>query len=83
MHGYEIMKVLSETFKGLYFPSAGAVYPTLQALADRRYITCTLEDGKKVYSVTPEGRKFLEDKAERFERIKERKNRHLQRKDRR
>jgi DNA-binding PadR family transcriptional regulator len=81
MHGYEIMKVLCETFKGLYFPSAGAVYPTLQALEDMRYITCTPEEGKKVYSVTPDGRKFLEDKADRFERIKERKNRHLKRKD--
>lgn len=81
MHGYEIMKVLSETFKGLYFPSAGAVYPTLQALEDMRYITCTPEEGKKVYSVTPDGRKFLEDKADRFEIIKERKNRHLKRKD--
>jgi DNA-binding PadR family transcriptional regulator len=81
MHGYEIMKVLSETFKGFYFPSAGAVYPTLQALEDMQYITCSPDVGKKVYSVTPDGRKFLEDKSERFEKIRERKNHHLKRKD--
>ena len=66
-HGYEIMKVLSENFGGFYFPSAGAVYPTLQMLEDMEYI-------KKVYSITPEGLKFLEGKSERLKRIMERRN---------
>ena len=76
-HGYAIMKVLSENFGGFYFPSAGAVYPTLQMLEDMEYIKSTQENGKKVYSITPEGLKFLEDKSERLKRIMERRRRYL------
>src|SRR5262245_17962661 len=35
MHGYEMMKALQERTGGLYTPSAGSVYPTLQMLEDR------------------------------------------------
>jgi DNA-binding PadR family transcriptional regulator len=76
-HGYEIMKVLSNDFGGFYFPSAGAVYPTLQMLEDMEYIKSTLENGKKVYSITPEGLKVLEDKSERLKKIMERRSRYL------
>ena len=76
-HGYEVMKVLSENFGGFYFPSAGAIYPTLQMLEDMEYIKSTQENGKKVYSITPSGLKFLEDKRERLKRIMERRRRYL------
>ena len=31
-HGYEIIRAMEELFHGLYTPSAGSVYPTLQML---------------------------------------------------
>ena len=76
-HGYEIMKVLNENFGGFYFPSAGAIYPTLQMLDDAEYVKSMDEDGKKVYSITPKGITFLENNNEKLKKILERINRHF------
>lgn len=75
-HGYEIIKELEERFSGAYAPSAGTVYPTLTLLEDLGYATVTpQEGGKKVYSITPEGEKYLEENKgaveDIFERISE------------
>jgi DNA-binding PadR family transcriptional regulator len=59
----------------LYTPSAGTVYPTLQLLEDEGYVRAAEEDGKKVYHVTPEGEKYLEEHRgvldEIFDRVRE------------
>lgn len=60
-HGYEIMRALGERFGGFYTPSPGAVYPTLQMLEDLGYVTSVEKDGKRVYSITDLGRKFLDE----------------------
>jgi DNA-binding PadR family transcriptional regulator len=58
--GYDIIKDLEERSGGRYTPSAGTVYPTLTLLEDMGYATATAEPGgKKVYSITDEGRKYL------------------------
>ena len=59
MHGYEMMKALQEQTGGMYTPSAGSVYPTLQMLEDRGFVTVSEVEGKKVYSITDAGRAFL------------------------
>lgn len=58
MHGYEMMKALQERSGGVYTPSAGSVYPTLQLLEDRGFVTSSDVEGKKVYSITETGRSF-------------------------
>lgn len=58
-HGYEMMKNLEERMGGFYAPSAGAVYPTLQLLEDRGWATSETVEGKKVYTITDEGRAAL------------------------
>ena len=75
-HGYEVIKELEEKFGGHYAPSAGTVYPTLSLLEDLGYATVTPEEGgKKVYTITEEGRKYLEQNRtavdDIFERIAE------------
>lgn len=60
-HGYEIIKALEERMSGCYTPSAGTVYPTLQLLEDQGFVRAVEEEGKKVYHITPEGEKFLEE----------------------
>ena len=60
-HGYELIRALEERFRGFYSPSPGSVYPTLQLLEDLGYVSATQQDGKRVYSITEEGRKFLEE----------------------
>ncbi len=59
-HGYEVIKALEERFGGLYTPSAGTVYPTLTLLEDMGYARAATEEaGKKVYSITDEGKAYL------------------------
>ncbi|WP_052310043.1 PadR family transcriptional regulator [Paenibacillus senegalensis] len=69
MHGYQMMKGLEEQSGGLYSPSAGSIYPTLQMLEDQDYVISQEAEGKKIYSITDLGRSFLEkgkpSKAER------------------
>ena len=69
-HGYEIMRAMEESFHGLYSPSAGSVYPTLQVLEDMGYVKSTEQDGKKVYTITEAGLAFLIKSEETVGRIK-------------
>ena len=61
MHGYEVMKELEEQTHGCYKPSPGTVYPTLQWLEDEGLVKSEEDEGKKIYSVTDEGQKFLDE----------------------
>jgi DNA-binding PadR family transcriptional regulator len=71
-HGYDIIRALEERFNGLYSPSPGTVYPTLQLLEDQGYVTSIQQDGKKVYTVTDAGRAFLAERADTIEAIRAR-----------
>jgi DNA-binding PadR family transcriptional regulator len=56
MHGYQIIHEIEERSGGTWKPSPGSVYPTLQLLADEGLIEATESNGRKTYSLTPEGR---------------------------
>ncbi|GFH37613.1 helix-turn-helix transcriptional regulator [Streptomyces pacificus] len=58
-HGYEVIRLLEERFQGLYAPSAGTVYPRLAKLEAEGLVTHATEGGRKVYSITDEGREEL------------------------
>ncbi len=58
-HGYEIILDLEEQSHGFYKPSPGVIYPTLQMLEEMGYAKSTEQDGKKIYSITDEGLKFM------------------------
>ncbi len=60
MHGYELIRRLEQQSGGLYSPSPGSIYPTLQMLEDQDYVSSEQADGKRVYELTPEGREFLQ-----------------------
>jgi DNA-binding PadR family transcriptional regulator len=70
-HGYEIMKDIEEKVGGFYAASPGSVYPTLQMLEDQGYLTSEQSDGKKVYQITDEGRKYLDENKEVLENVQE------------
>lgn len=64
MHGYEMMKALEEKSGGFYTPSPGSIYPTLQMLEDRGFVTVREADGKKVYSITDAGGSLLTERQQ-------------------
>jgi len=64
MHGYQIIRELDERSGGAWKPSAGSVYPTLQMLADEGLIVADETGGKKVYTLTDEGRAEAESRSD-------------------
>ena len=58
-HGYELIRLLEDTFMGRYAPSAGTIYPRLQRLEVEGLVTHSQQGGRKVYSITPAGREEL------------------------
>src|ERR1041384_1351301 len=60
-HGYELIKLIEDKTRGAYSPSPGVVYPTLTFLEEAGYVTAESEGAKKRYTITDEGRAYLEE----------------------
>ncbi|GAA2662451.1 MULTISPECIES: PadR family transcriptional regulator [Actinosynnema] len=57
MHGYEMIQEIGQRTDGLWRPSPGSVYPTLQLLADEGLVVAAEEQGgKKLFQLTESGR---------------------------
>ncbi|MEO5534609.1 MAG: PadR family transcriptional regulator [Pseudolysinimonas sp.] len=65
MHGYQIIRAIEDRSHGMWKPSPGSVYPTLQLLADEGLVTADESGGKKTYSLTDAGRAEAEAALER------------------
>ena len=55
MHGYEMIQELEERSDGMWRPSAGSIYPTLQLLEDEGLVAAEESDGKRRFTLTAEG----------------------------
>jgi DNA-binding PadR family transcriptional regulator len=51
-------------------PSPGSIYPTLQMLEEMGHVTSSEQEGKKVYTITKEGREFLDKQKELVDRMR-------------
>ncbi len=71
-HGYDIIRALEEQFSGLYSPSPGSVYPTLQLLEDQSFVVSEQQDGKKVFRATDAGRDELAKRGDTLQAIRDR-----------
>ncbi|WP_454049517.1 PadR family transcriptional regulator [Cellulomonas sp. Marseille-Q8402] len=60
MHGYQLMEAIAERSGGRWRPSPGAVYPTLNLLEDEGVLTLTASAGRKLATLTEEGRALVE-----------------------
>jgi DNA-binding PadR family transcriptional regulator len=60
MHGYQIITELGSRSGGVWRPSPGSVYPTLQQLQDEGLVTVSEEDGRRTFSLTDAGRAEVE-----------------------
>jgi DNA-binding PadR family transcriptional regulator len=56
MHGYEMIQELDNRTGGIWRPSPGSVYPTLQLLEDEGLITSETSEGRKRFTLTEAGR---------------------------
>lgn len=64
-HGYDLIREIEERTGGLYAPSAGVVYPTLNVLADMGLIAEQESEGaRKVFAVTTAGQAHLTEREE-------------------
>jgi DNA-binding PadR family transcriptional regulator len=71
-HGYELIKLIEEKTSGFYSPSPGVVYPTLTFLEEAGYVTAESEGAKKRYTITEEGRAYLEENRDIADMVLER-----------
>jgi DNA-binding PadR family transcriptional regulator len=74
-YGYQLIKTMEQRLAGGYTPSAGVIYPTLTMLEEEGLAIASIENGRKVYSVTAEGQEYLKANRrqvdELFERLEE------------
>ncbi|HLY88600.1 MAG TPA: PadR family transcriptional regulator [Acetobacteraceae bacterium] len=68
-HGYELIRTIEEMFDGAYAPSPGAVYPTLTLLEELGHASVASDDGKKLYTITAEGKAFLAENKEAVDAV--------------
>ncbi|GAA1896842.1 PadR family transcriptional regulator [Actinomadura bangladeshensis] len=60
MHGYEMIQELDGRTGGVWRPSPGSVYPTLQMLEDEGKVGSEEQGGKRLFSLTDAGREEAE-----------------------
>jgi DNA-binding PadR family transcriptional regulator len=61
MHGYQLMQAIAERSGGRWTPSPGAIYPTISQLEDEGLVTVTADAGRKLATLTDEGRAHVEE----------------------
>lgn len=64
MHGYEIIQELESRTGGVWRPSPGSVYPTLQLLADEGLVTSEESGGRRLFTLTEAGQAEAAQAAE-------------------
>jgi DNA-binding PadR family transcriptional regulator len=65
MHGYEMIQELEARTGGVWRPSPGSVYPTLQLLEDEGLIAGEEAEGRRRFTLTDAGRAEAERQDER------------------
>ena len=64
MHGYEMIKEIEERSGGYWKPSAGSIYPTLQLLEEQGLISGEEVAGKRLFTLTEDGRAAIAERTE-------------------
>ncbi len=63
-NGYQIMQEVEERSDGVWRPSPGSVYPALQQLEDEGLIRSEETDGRKLFVLTDDGKKVVDERGE-------------------
>ena len=68
-HGYDLIRAIEERTAGTWTPSAGSIYPQLQALEDEGMLRIEDVDGRKTASLTAEGHAWVESHREQADAV--------------
>jgi len=63
-YGYEILRNLRDAFHGSWEPKTGTIYPSLQALEKKGYVSKCVKDETTHYSLTEEGKEKLREMSD-------------------
>lgn len=77
MHGYDLMAELGRLFGPRYRPSAGSIYPAVEALTAEGLLTSEEVAGRRVYSITPLGTEALVARSDALAALEVRTGVHL------
>ena len=70
MYGYEMIDTLRKRSENVFELKAGTLYPLLHSLEEKNFLTSYEQEAagktRKYYSITKEGRKFLEKKKDEW-----------------
>jgi len=64
MHGYQLMQQIAERSQGVWRPSPGTIYPVLAQLEDEGLVEVTRIQGRKLATLTDDGRAYVRDHAD-------------------
>ena len=59
-HGYEIITEIADRSEGAWQLSPGSVYPVLKRLSREGLVEASDNDGRRVFTLTPEGRELVD-----------------------
>lgn len=65
-YGYEILRNLRTAFQGSWEPKTGTIYPSLQALEKKGYVSKSVKDETTHYSLTEQGKEKLREMSDYF-----------------
>ncbi|MBB2200515.1 PadR family transcriptional regulator [Gluconacetobacter tumulisoli] len=68
-HGYEMIRLLEERSGGFYAPSPGMIYPALTYLDEIGYAAVTQDGNRKLYTLTDDGRAYLDGRRAQADAI--------------
>jgi len=61
MNGYQIIQQIAERSGGVWKPSPGSVYPTVQQLEDEGLVEGHEGEGRRLLQLTDQGRQYVEE----------------------
>jgi DNA-binding PadR family transcriptional regulator len=64
MNGYQVIQQIAERSNGIWKPSPGSVYPTIQQLEDEGLVEGTSPEGRRLLQLTDAGRAYVAEHAE-------------------
>jgi DNA-binding PadR family transcriptional regulator len=69
MNGYQVMSRIAERSGGVWRPSPGSVYPTIQQLEDEGLVEGSQEHGRRKLKPTPAGWDYISDHRSELDEV--------------